>query len=1154
MMIFLRVTLVIGCIISSEKICLGSQSEKGLVIGLWNPAEFLTYTGVPEDSTSSFQNRHYPLQSSSAQIISLASDPKKATVFASIGKSIYMYRNFSIWQNRSSSILLLYKGISLTYGKIAFDYVSNNIYWCDRQLKWIAMKPAYNLNNSIYKVIIRKDLNYPEGLALDPVNRLMFFSDNGPNPRIERAFLDGQDREVIVFVGLVRVISLSVDVLNKKLYWIDDQKDTLECSNYDGSSRRVIRLVVHYPFRDLIYFQNILHVVSSTKKKLVGFDVASGSWLYTKTFTNQTPYAITVYNAETVGTHNDPCSTMACGHLCVNAKSGPRCLCAEGFQLAADGKNCTDKSQFYEKGFIVHNLSTIAMHEVSSINGQEGEQFLMKMSSFMIGGLAVDANADKIYFIDSKSDSIKELNMMTGQVGTLTHVSSGSADLILDWMSSLLGWIEAQTNIMTFSVNSDTTNTIYTNLQHVNLLTIDSHNGVLFWVSGTSGSRSLFRGTWTRETPQIIVPVGSLDNPVSLQYDITNNRIYWLDRSHVKSAMTNGSDIKSHILAVGASMAFVYKGFYGWIKGDQIHFTRQTSTKSENVVDTVQNTISVAFFDASLQQDRRGTCQVLNGGCEEICIPVAYGRRCECDIGLQLQDDFTCDSNVLMMGFIVVADYSHDRILQISLQTGSLLKLPITGHSPTGIVFDRSTKTLFYSEIESKTIMSTSLHGKGTTLFYRIGLAFASELAIDYSTGNLYYTGVASETFRNSGNYIGSVHRNASLHKTLLSTPQKPRVICLYPSKGFLFWSEWGTVSAIRRAYMDGTSSIYIATRDIRWPNGLAIDFTSNILYWVDGTTNRVEFSNLDGGNRQVLTTITDAVLYNIGIHGQYIYYAGWKRPGITKIDKTTGSIVPFMSHHPELGRLDGMDIYADDTIDVSPICSINNGHCSTFCFPTPSGRTCGCQDNVRLQSDQLTCQGVTLCPSSLENAVLSPDCLRRSGDSCSFSCPKGYTPSTTDELFCTTEGVWNNDTTTLCSMTLCPSSLENAVLSPDCLRRSGDSCSFSCPKGYTPSTTDELLCTTEGVWNNDTTTLCSKITPKQKNEANAESKTSLYVGGAVGGLLVVIIVVVAIIFLLKRRNSGRETEGGCERPLSIVFSLYGVGPKPEDDYCKISY
>ena len=62
-----------------------------------------------------------------------------------------------------------------------------------------------------------------------------------------------------------------------------------------------------------------------------------------------------------------------------------------------------------------------------------------------------------------------------------------------------------------------------------------------------------------------------------------------------------------------------------------------------------------------------------------------------------------------------------------------------------------------------------------------LGFAFASNLAIDYSTGNLYYTAVAEET---SQNYIGSWHRKASLRKTLLSILQTPRAILLYPSKG----------------------------------------------------------------------------------------------------------------------------------------------------------------------------------------------------------------------------------------------------------------------------------------------------------------------------------------------------------------------------------
>lgn len=96
------------------------------------------------------------------------------------------------------------------------------------------------------------------------------------------------------------------------------------------------------------------------------------------------------------------------------------------------------------------------------------------------------------------------------------------------------------------------------------------------------------------------------------------------------------------------------------------------------------------------------------------------------------------------------------------------------------------------------------------------------------------------------------------------------------------------------------------------------------------------------------------------------------------------------MQNYPEFGRLDSLDIYADDFTDgksmfhcvffivnavwvnvhcfsffsvESSSCSSKNGLCSTFCFPTPTGRTCGCQDKVNLQSDQLTCQrGNVLC------------------------------------------------------------------------------------------------------------------------------------------------------------------------------------------------
>lgn len=38
-----------------------------------------------------------------------------------------------------------------------------------------------------------------------------------------------------------------------------------------------------------------------------------------------------------------------------------------------------------------------------------------------------------------------------------------------------------------------------------------------------------------------------------------NYRLYWLDRTTIKSSSANGLDIKSHVITGGAKKAFIYK-------------------------------------------------------------------------------------------------------------------------------------------------------------------------------------------------------------------------------------------------------------------------------------------------------------------------------------------------------------------------------------------------------------------------------------------------------------------------------------------------------------------------------------------------------------------------------------------------------------------
>ena len=97
----------------------------------------------------------------------------------------------------------------------------------------------------------------------------MFFSDNGPTPRIEKANLDGQDREVIVYTGLSRVFSLSLDVLNNKLYWVDIVRHTIEVCDYDGSNRRVIRRMNGVQLTDLFYYQVLFGYLSVKRIRIL---------------------------------------------------------------------------------------------------------------------------------------------------------------------------------------------------------------------------------------------------------------------------------------------------------------------------------------------------------------------------------------------------------------------------------------------------------------------------------------------------------------------------------------------------------------------------------------------------------------------------------------------------------------------------------------------------------------------------------------------------------------------------------------------------------------------------------------------------------------------------------------------------------------------
>ncbi len=77
------------------------------------------------------------------------------------------------------------------------------------------------------------------------------------------------------------------------------------------------------------------------------------------------------------------------------------------------------------------------------------------------------------------------------------------------------------------------------------------------------------------------------------------------------------------------------------------------------------------------------------------------------------------------------------------------------------------------------------------------------------------------------------------------------RALALHPRRRMLYWSDWDArMPRIEAAEMDGLNRRVLVKDKIVWPNGLAVDYVREELYWADGDLQMIERYNLRTGRR----------------------------------------------------------------------------------------------------------------------------------------------------------------------------------------------------------------------------------------------------------------------------------------------------------------
>ncbi|XP_076447106.1 uncharacterized protein LOC143284291 [Babylonia areolata] len=292
-----------------------------------------------------------PMKDTLFQPIAVDYDPVEQTIYwteVGLRKGI---RGSAL--NGSGTHSVLRTGKASVMDGLAVDPLSRLIFYTDSGRDLIAM---LTMSTFAHRTIINTSLDKPRAIVLNTADGVMFWTDRGSAPKIERANYDGSDRRTLVSTGLYAPNVLSLDVPNNRLLWLDAKLDTVEVVDMEGRKRRRL---LHVGSSHHIYGMTRLHdvlfvaVLFRRKKEaqthILRFDanaanitnfIAIGSDIHLNDIHAVNPRQYSDNSVNGCGKNNGGCEAF-----CVPLPSNRRkCMCPDGQTLARDQRSCVGEA------------------------------------------------------------------------------------------------------------------------------------------------------------------------------------------------------------------------------------------------------------------------------------------------------------------------------------------------------------------------------------------------------------------------------------------------------------------------------------------------------------------------------------------------------------------------------------------------------------------------------------------------------------------------------------------------------------------------------------------------------------------------------------------------------------------------------------------
>ncbi|RCN53216.1 Low-density lipoprotein receptor domain class A [Ancylostoma caninum] len=813
---------------------------------------------------------------------------------------------FSATRNGTNVTTFIGDGLDITEG-IALDWVGRNLYWVDSSLNTIEVA---NLENpSARALLVHENVSQPRGIAVDPRKGLMFWTDWGQNPHIERANMDGTDRRIIVNTKIYWPNTIALDLTTDRVYFADSKLDYIDFVNYDGTGRTQVlssSKFVQHPHA-LAIFEDFMYYSDRRLQRLQVYpkypNGTTGEYP-SHTFSKALGVAA-VHPVLQPKVTSNPCEHSPCSHICLLSSKvryrpvlpeyhtlglnkvslkGFSCGCPMGKRLDASGKNCVvDQKPFL---LLIQKTNVFGVEMT-----QRGNSTPSLAGMIPLAGLAnafdagYDADSGDLFVLEHTNIARTLTQVSTDAAIYRSSINAGNKTqlyssqipddpycMAFDWNGRNLyvGNKISQTIEVVRTVGTQFRAVVLSNDQTPTAvvtpvsIAVDSDRGLLFWLDRGGGAADVKVARANLDgTNVLVIASNDLSELDHIAIDTTNQRVYFTEgkAGRITSVTYDGQD-RHYVLNDPGKQPngvafFSDRLFYSDSAFDSIdvativgdgqppHFTHFKKD--------IENLVNIKVLQPRASSVSH-PCRTDNGNCKHICVPQQFSQHtCICATGYMKDGPTSC--KLFDESFVMVA--TKNKVVAYPLdethQKGVAMD-PIGGLSITSIDFEFESRSIFVAEAAgiNKGITAYTIGESAPRPIVRdtFGSMTIRSIAVDWINFNLYFINQDSERTN-----IEVCKLDGQYRKILFTTKtETPSSIAVDPIGRYIYWADQGQKPSIQRAFLDGTRRELVVGADhVAEPTDVIVDPASRMVYWADAKKDGIYRIRPNGGMSELV-------------------------------------------------------------------------------------------------------------------------------------------------------------------------------------------------------------------------------------------------------------------------------------------------------------